>query len=676
MDRFGKLKWYAARLAVMSPAEVLHRVHEMRARKKLANHAGGWESLRVAALAAPDFARIRNALASTGVERPSADLRFLNHDIEQGSGAGGVLTGREWFRDPVSRKYWPGADHSPFDIDVRSTSASPKPGRPFGDIKFVLEMNRLQMLHPLACDIAREGTSGDAWQLAMSWISSWMEANPPYRGVNWSSGIEIALRIVSVGLVASAVKAESVPDQDRIRLARFISAHAHWLGALPSLHSSANNHRVAEGLGLYLAGLLLRDQRFAEEGRDILQSQTLEQIYPDGVGVEQSPTYQAFTMELIGLGALFGAAAGSPFEEAVLARLGKGTDFLAALLDARGRAPAIGDDDEGRVLTQPGVDEPHYVASVTSSIARFVGRSVAAFDRPGYMREALFESVEARVEVAPADKSLKQFNDGGYSVVRKNTCGHDVHLMMDHGPLGLAPLSAHGHADALSIWLNIDDKPVFIDPGTWLYHSGEGLRNDLRSSSVHNTLSIANQSQSVPSSAFSWSSAANAQAIALKRASRNAAEAETVVGGEHDGYRKRFGVRHIRQVSVSSSDLVIEDRLVGRAGVSQVEIAFLCAPDIVLVEDKGSIILQRDDTGSINHVLTLHIPDGFSAQLVRGQNTQGRGIYSPRFGALAEAAHIVLRGTLSHDDETKPSGQSARIVLSLSDKSRPAEMGA
>ena len=38
--------------------------------------------------------------------------------------------------------------------------------------------------------------------------------------------------------------------------------------------------------------------------------------------------------------------------------------------------------------------------------------------------------------------------DGGYTIVRKRQSDRDVHIVMDHAPLGYLSIAAHGHADA------------------------------------------------------------------------------------------------------------------------------------------------------------------------------------------------------------------------------------
>ena len=156
-----------------------------------------------------------------------------------------------WFHDPITAKSWPDASVSSFDIDVRAA------GGDIGDVKYVWEPNCLQMLHPLAAVIAAN-QERDLHQIGFAVIASWAAANPPYRGVNRKSGIELALRVVSLALfVAAAGPALGAAERAEIRAV--IVAHARYLVAFPSLHSSANNHRIAEGLrsvpcGCFVAG--------------------------------------------------------------------------------------------------------------------------------------------------------------------------------------------------------------------------------------------------------------------------------------------------------------------------------------------------------------------------------------------------------------------------------------
>ncbi|WP_375409523.1 heparinase II/III family protein, partial [uncultured Methylobacterium sp.] len=411
-----------------------------------------------------------------------------------------------WRRDPITGRDWPGTEARFLGIDLRSSGHDPAGPLP-GDVKFVWEPARLQVLHPLAALAA--GGDLAAGRLALTILRHFSDANPPHRGVHWCSGIELAMRLVAVTLLVAALGRDGLDREDRVMIRRFVAAHARQIAAFPSLHSSANNHRVAEGLGLFLAGILVPDLDEAWEpaGRAVLEREALAQILPDGAGAEQSPSYQAFACEMIAFAGLIGVAEGRPFAPAVIDRLVAAAGFLRTLMDLDGHVPAIGDDDESRVVAQPPDREPRYVASVVAAIAGLTGRAdLLPPARDPHLRDALF-AVPAGFGHASDGVSL--FRDGGYTVVHQGATGRRFDLVVDHGPLGYLALAAHGHADALAVWFGIDGIPILIDPGTALYNAGGPMRLALRESRSHNTLCIAGASQSRASSAFSWSNRAH-----------------------------------------------------------------------------------------------------------------------------------------------------------------------
>ena len=86
-------------------------------------------------------------------------------------------------------------------------------------------------------------------------------------------------------------------------------------------------------------------------------------------------------------------------------------------------------------------------------------------------------------------------------------------LIFDHGPIGYLEIAAHGHADALAIWFSVEDKPVFVDAGTYLYHSNKSMRDAFRKTALHNTLTLRRTPSSYPSGPFNWSKKASARLI-------------------------------------------------------------------------------------------------------------------------------------------------------------------
>jgi uncharacterized heparinase superfamily protein len=633
-------RWYATRLAAMPAAEIPHRIAEVCRRMAWRRQITGWRAFdEVGDGALADLAALRARLARAAAldigQRwidsihwtCAGRFSFLGEDwpsvaVQRGETL--QVPPTFWFHDPISGKAWPDASTSSFDIDVRST------GTTLGDVKYVWEPNRLQMLHPLAVAIA--GTRDrQARDTAFAIIRSWAEANPPSRGVNWKSGIELALRLVGLTLIVAAAAPSTLRSEERAIIRRMIVAHAQYLTAFPSLYSSANNHRVAEGLGLFLAGALLPDldkvRGWHDAGRSILQAEAMRQILADGVGAEQSPTYQAFTMEMLALAAQLANDLGTPLDTSVMDRLVRGAQFLAWLADADGFVPRIGDDDEGRVLAQPPDREPRYVASVVAAVAGLAKRDdLVPPVHDAHLRDVIFDSPRVSSDQR---LGLAIFAHGGMSVINDVIAGRRVHLVFDHGPLGLGPLAAHGHSDALAIWLTVDDEPVFIDAGTYGYFSGGEIRTWLRESLAHNTLSIEDLSQSRVGTPFSWLTATNAQFLAADH------EPEWRVDGAHDGYCKRFGVRHIRRISRTRAAVVIEDRLTGGTRSLAAALRFLCHPKVEIAINSNNITIS----GQHGPLCRIVPPSGFHACIADS-------LHSECFGRVAAIRQLVLEGEL------------------------------
>jgi hypothetical protein len=559
-----QLHWYARRLGRMSGPEVVHRVFEQFKRMVDARRDFGWN--RFSGFGGPlhplpGFSPASPASISTRHELKSieaGEFYLLGQRWPAPvSDCAWYAQDGVWHRDPVSGDLWPGSGTFAFQVPYRHE-------RRRGDVKFVWELNRLQLLQVLAA----AGASGSAAEI----LESWMQANPPFEGINWTSGIEAASRVASL-LVLLSLASPEVRHHLDVPARRFLAAHAYWIARYPSLHSSANNHRVAELASLLLASVCapgLPDSfvYFAQSLRGLEQAAS-SLFHPDGVGAEQSPTYAAYALEWFAIAGLAAESVGRPFCAAMRSRLYAAALHLRTIMDDSGHVPRVGDDDEGRVLVSRLGREDRYVASVLAFVARWLGDP--ALQPPSsdpHLRNQF--AVVTRWEGAqradtPADAVdvgkrrgvpvLKVFPHGGYTIARTATQRGTLLTMFDHGPLGFGPIAAHGHADALAIWLHWGDEPILIDAGTYLYHSGAKERDLFRGTRMHNTLSVEDADQSVIAGPFNWSRHARTSVVA---------RTPTSITAEHDGYVRRFGVIHRRSLSFDGNNLVIEDRLMGR----------------------------------------------------------------------------------------------------------------
>jgi len=620
-----KLRWYINRLRSMEPAEILHRAGEV-GRRTISRHVkNGWQHYRADKLL-PVFADLKQRVAGASSEQREAVRDAAERALSGNFAALGVSWPQRnssllypddlWRLDPVTGGAWPGADTYTFDIDYRHGS-----GR--GDIKYVWEIGRLQQLPVLA---AHAVLSGDLRAIAAieAAVESWHRANPPFRGVGWASGIEVALRAISLMITHDLVY-ERMSAECRDRIGEILAASAYWLPRFPSKFSSANNHLVAELAGEYLIGLSLG--RPTEDARGQLAAEALKQILPDGSGAEQSPTYAAFTAEFILSCMLAARQHGQSFGQAVEDRLSAFADFVEWLPERAG----FGDDDEGRVVTLG--EEADYAASVASAIRGFLGQPGRVSEK-GDFRSLFFGRPTAAIG---SHHGLRIFQDGGISVWRGDMGGSRAELTFDHGPLGYLSIAAHGHADALSLTLSLDGNPVLVDPGTWLYGSGGIWRNWFRSTPAHNTLNIAGENQSVMSGAFNWSHKATARLI------ETASEPDWSVTAEHDGYRRRFGVIHRRTVRRSGEAILVTDRLIG--GAYNAEIVFQLAPDLAVDVSGTTASVARDG----RELLAIRFPRGVISVRSGGEKPGEGGWVAPRFGVRVPAPRIVWRGRVGGD---------------------------
>lgn len=630
------LAWYIRRLTSMSPPEVAHRVVEQVKRKSSRGRPHAWagrsqpprilEGLRqgFAQHAGEAFrARVQEAaqLALSG------RFHALGVDWPQRS-PHDLFPADVWRLDPVTGKSWPTGMFC-FDLPYRHE-------RVLGDIKYVWEFNRLQHLQPLAAAYALNGDPV-ALEAVRKGVQSWIDANPPYIGLGWNSGIEVALRAVSLILVDSLC-GDALGHELRCRIGDVLEASLYWLARFPSGFSSANNHLVAEALGEYLIALAVPEAPSAEaarlRARRILVQEAAKQIYADGAPAEQSPTYGAFTAEMLLLAEQVAAADDQPLDLVVLDRLGEFARFIGWIVLADGGAPAIGDDDEGRVLSLC-LPNPAYASTIANAI--FARRGETAPAGVAGPPELLSAVIGAAPVAAQPAKGLKTFPEGGYSCIRAALRGEDASVIMDHGPLGYLSIAAHGHADACMLLLSLGGRPVLIDPGTYLYHSGAEWRDWFRGTPAHNTLAIEGQDQSQISGPFNWSRKANARLL------NAAGEAGYQLEATHDGYRAPFGVDHIRRVEFDAEALRVTDRFQAGAPERIATLTWQFAPGLRL-EGAG---LDWRVFDADREILTVALDPAGTARLRTDGEGLGGGWASPHFGAKVLAPRLVWEGPVS-----------------------------
>ena len=198
----------------------------------------------------------------------------------------------DWQHDPVHARRAPSGFWS--EVEYLNPDC--------GDHKIIWELNRHQ--HWLSLGRAYWLTGEVRYrERCLSELASWLDANPPLRGINWASMLELGFRSIS-WLWALAFFADTNTKDDAPWIVDLLLALDRQLTQVErnlSFYFSPNTHLLGEALALYVAGRSLPclHQSPAREtiGRQVLLDEARRQISPDGGHCERSTHYHRYTLD-------------------------------------------------------------------------------------------------------------------------------------------------------------------------------------------------------------------------------------------------------------------------------------------------------------------------------------------------------------------------------------------
>jgi len=228
------------------------------------------------------------------------------------------------------------------------------------------------------------------------------------------------------------------------------------------------------------------------------------------------------------------------------------SNYLRDLTDDTGRLPLLGDDDGGQLF--PICYRAPWDCRDTLAAAAVIldEPALALSDTPEetfwFCGDAARESLPGK----PAPRSSIALTDSGYFISRTPDGDHLVFDAGRHGYLN----GGHAHADALSVNLTLRGCPLLVDAGTATYTMDAELRNQFRSTAMHNSVVIDGRPQSDPTGAFHWRTTTDARATLW-----HFEPAFDYLEGRHAGYGH---VVHVRSVAaIHGFGWVIVDHLLG-----------------------------------------------------------------------------------------------------------------
>jgi uncharacterized heparinase superfamily protein len=281
--------------------------------------------------------------------------------------------------------------------------------------------------------------------------------------------------------------------------------------------------------------------RWRAKGLSLLGAAIEEQILPDGVHFERSPSYHA--------------------------------QVFADLLECRhalGETAPRALDEALAAMAQPIADLAH----PDGFCAEFNDSGLTMAYAPGACLDA-YAVVDKR---AAAPAASFAYPEAGYFGRRE---GED-YFVADCGRIGPDSLPAHAHGDILSFELSVAGQRIVVDPGVYEYIDGP-RRQASRTAASHNTLCFDGLDQAEFFGAFRCARRPNVRMRELI-----CEEDQLVLEGTHDGYGRH---RHIRRFEQSSGVLRIVDSIAGPRRPAHTR--FLLHPDVVVSAQEASARLTR-----------------------------------------------------------------------------------
>ncbi|MES9906401.1 MAG: alginate lyase family protein [Sedimenticola sp.] len=448
-------------------------------------------------------------------------------------------------------------------------------------------------------DYLREPSRSDDEKIQL--LESWIASNPQGSQPGWEP-FTASLRIVNWVFFLSHCPRANTPET-----VRSLYIQTLWLEKNDERHILANHY--FENIKAWLfAGMFFLGhdaERWLSNGQRLLVEQLSVQFLDDGGHYERSPHYHGLMLEnlldLLNLSLSNSGILSAKTEADLRDTAIRGLAFLYRITMPDGSIPLLNDSAHG---TAPSVDELYTYAERLFDIQR------------------------------PNNSFITELIDEPASGIYGYRNNQDM-LVIDCGDIGPDYQPGHTHCDFLSFELMLDEKLLFVDSGLYEYQAGE-MREYVRSTAAHNTISVDGQEQSEIWGEFR----------VARRAKKIQAEiaftADDFIefSGSYTGFpRVAGGIIHQRKIGCDlrgdAAKYVIQDLVQGQ-GVHRVDSYLHFHPDIGLEDvGDGRWRLCREQY-TVGYIVVEGVDEG------RVTTRLERGWYCPEFGLKYKNSVLVM----------------------------------
>jgi hypothetical protein len=431
--------------------------------------------------------------------------------------------------------------------------------------KIVWEINRMQFLPRIALNYRTTGKEFYISQF-LRILSSWIDQNPYLRGINWNSNIEVNIRLINWFFCWQILDIKKLTSENE-KVKSFVEAkwipsiyqHCYYSYHNPSKFSSSNNHLISEYAGLFIASSLWKFKesekwiRYSKKGleKEIIRQHSL------GINKEEAAEYIQFITDFLLISYVVGENSNNPFSKVYKKELYNILKYICNFLDIKANFPKYGDEDDGKCLVLDFNEEFNNFKSLLTSGAIlfkdfFLKSKSNGFDMKNQL---LFGESGKKTLDLVHDRVFSEgttfYPKEGHFISRKKEEDKEVYLHFDSAPLGFLSIAAHGHADALSFLLHVDGQAIFVDPGTYTYHTEPEWRNYFIGTLAHNTIRINKLNQATIAGPTLWLQHYKCEVLNFQTSDQ-----KDIIKAKHSGYEK-YGITHTREVIFDKKSLKI-----------------------------------------------------------------------------------------------------------------------
>ena len=455
--------------------------------------------------------------------------------------------------------------------------------------------------------------------------TSWIQSNRQLCGDGWHP-YTISLRVVN--WLHALAGLPMTPDF-RETLLKSLYGQVRFLFADLEL-DVRGNHLLENLRALIWAGVVFEGkepEKWLRRALSLLESETTEQILPDGGHFERSPSYHLILLKdylEIGLWLRRNRHEVPAWLDAAIRRM---SAYLVAILPPDGQLPLLKDTT---LDTTPNAQDLLATTSLYFNTPDFKLTEVLGlyplllFGLEGFQRFSAWPKISNTQST-----STVALRESGHYIIRSN----GTYLIIDAGKVCPDYLPAHAHADLFTYELHVAGKRIVVDSGVYEYQQG-AWRDYFRSTPAHNTVDVSGQNQSEVWSSF--------------RVARRAVPTVTfwhehpdyvILQAKHDGYlRLRPSVVHRRTILWHTIGFVVVfDELFGHGEITTRNYVHL-HPDVAM----RSAGQGRWQLGQNPPVWLTSPQDG---SIVCGQEDPKQGWYSESFGQVYPNPVFILSQT-------------------------------